>query len=94
LNHATIIDGARLAYADRIVYKHRDMKELDKKLKSNRKKRKLIVTDGVFSMDGDIAPLPDIIELAKKYSAVVMVDDAHATGVLGKRGGARRNILV
>lgn len=86
LNHATIVDGARLARSERIIYKHRDIKDLEKKLKFNGNKRKLIITDGVFSMDGDIAPLPNIITLAKKYDAVVMVDDAHATGVLGKHG--------
>jgi len=87
LNHATIIDGCRLAKnAERVIYKHRDMADLEKCLRLCRKKRKLIVTDGVFSMNGDIAPLPKIIELSKKYNTLLMVDDAHASGVLGKMG--------
>ena len=86
LNHASIIDGCKLSRAKVVVYKHKDMKDLEAKLKRYRRKRKLIVTDGVFSMDGDIAPLPQIVELAKKYNAMVMVDDAHATGVLGENG--------
>lgn len=89
LNHASIIDGARLAKSPRMIYRHRDMKHLKEILESPQAKkarRKLIVTDGVFSMDGDIAPLPEIVELANKYDAIVMVDDAHASGVLGKQG--------
>ena len=86
LNHATIIDGYRLAEASVLSYKHCDMADLEKKLNLNRDKRKLIITDGVFSMDGDIAPLPAIINLAKKYNSILMVDDAHGTGVLGKEG--------
>lgn len=86
LNHASVIDGCRLAKAERIVFKHLDVSDLEKKLKNSRAKRKLIVTDGVFSMDGDIAPLPGIVELSKKYGALLMVDDAHATGVLGENG--------
>jgi 8-amino-7-oxononanoate synthase len=86
-NHASIIDGCRLSKAARCIYKHRDTDDLERILKENRSKRKLIVTDGVFSMDGDIAPIPRIVELAKKYDAIFMVDDAHATGVLGDRGG-------
>ncbi|MBI4242801.1 MAG: glycine C-acetyltransferase [Planctomycetes bacterium] len=89
LNHASIIDGARLAKAQRLIYKHKDMAELEshlKEVKSKRARRVLIVTDGVFSMDGDIAPLPDIAALAEKYGALIMVDDAHATGVVGKNG--------
>jgi 8-amino-7-oxononanoate synthase len=87
LNHASIVDACRLCKAERFIYKHRDMSDLEQILKENRKKRKLIITDGVFSMDGDIAPLPQIIELAEKYEAMVMVDDAHATGILGEKGG-------
>jgi 8-amino-7-oxononanoate synthase len=87
LNHASIVDGCRLSKAKRFVYKHRDMQELEKILKKNKRKRKLIITDGVFSMDGDIAPLPKIVELAQEYNSMVMVDDAHATGLLGKDGG-------
>lgn len=86
-NHASIIDGVRLTKADKQVYAHNDMKELEEILKNSQTYRlKLIVTDGVFSMDGDIAKLPEIVELAEKYGAVVMVDDAHASGVLGDHG--------
>jgi len=87
LNHASIVDGCHLAKAQRFIYKHRNLTDLERILAENRKKRKLIVTDGVFSMDGDIAPLPRIVKLAHKYKATLMVDDAHATGILGKRGG-------
>ena len=86
LNHASIIDGCRFSNAKVIVYKHRNMEDLQSKLKKYKKRRKLIVTDGVFSMDGDIAPLPEIVRLAREYNAMVMVDEAHATGVLGKDG--------
>ncbi|MCW5935046.1 MAG: glycine C-acetyltransferase [Fimbriimonadia bacterium] len=92
LNHASIIDGVRLSAAkykksDGYVYKHADMNHLEEILKRcGEFKKRLIVTDGVFSMDGDIAPLPDIVSLAEKYDAVVMVDDAHASGVLGVNG--------
>ena len=89
LNHASIIDGARLAKAARKVYPHKDMKALKAILESPEARgarRKMIVTDGVFSMDGDLAPLPEIVELAEKYEAFVMVDDAHASGVMGRNG--------
>jgi glycine C-acetyltransferase len=94
LNHASIIDGVRLSVAqykksDGWVYAHKDMDALETCLKkANEKgfKKKMIITDGVFSMDGDIAPLPDIVRLAEQYGAFVMVDDAHASGVLGKNG--------
>ena len=87
LNHASIIDGCRLSHADTCVYDHVNMTDLEEKLsQSGSYRHKLIVTDGVFSMDGNIAPLPDITALAEKYGAWVMVDDAHATGVLGQRG--------
>jgi len=89
LNHASIIDGVRLSKAKRYVWKHRDLQDLERKLQEAVKggaKRKLIITDGVFSMDGDLAPLPGIVELAKKYDAMVMVDDAHGEGVLGDHG--------
>ncbi|WP_050614856.1 glycine C-acetyltransferase [Bacillus testis] len=87
LNHASIIDGIRLTKAARKVYKHVDMVDLEKALQESQSFRKrLIVTDGVFSMDGNIAPLPEIVRLAEKYDALVMVDDAHASGVLGSNG--------
>lgn len=87
LNHASIIDAIRLTKAERMIYKHMDMKDLEEKLKSVQDKRlKVIATDGVFSMDGHIAPLKDICDLAEKYNALVMVDDAHSTGVLGETG--------
>lgn len=89
LNHASIIDGCRLTGKDvkRLVYKHADLASLEEKLKeAGTEGNVLIVTDGVFSMEGDIAPLPGIVELARKYGAAVMVDDSHATGVIGKTG--------
>ncbi|WP_088033878.1 8-amino-7-oxononanoate synthase [Evansella clarkii] len=88
LNHASIIDGCRLSKAETVIYKHADMGNLEKKLKETQTyTRRFIVTDGVFSMDGTIAPLDHIMKLAKRYDAYVIVDDAHATGVLGERGG-------
>jgi glycine C-acetyltransferase len=88
LNHASIIDGIRLSGAEKRIYRHADMDALERCLRDAANYRKcLLVTDGVFSMDGDIAPLPDIVALKKKYGAILMVDDAHATGVLGKQGG-------
>jgi 8-amino-7-oxononanoate synthase len=87
LNHASIIDGCRLSKADTVIYNHVDMDDLEEKLKETRTyHRRFIVTDGVFSMDGTIAPLDKIIALAKCYQAYVIVDDAHATGVLGEKG--------
>lgn len=88
LNHASIIDGVRLSSAKRAVFKHMDTNDLEKQLKEHRKEgeKALIVTDGVFSMDGDIAPLPEIAELGEKYSAMTYVDDAHGEGVLGSHG--------
>ncbi len=84
LNHASIIDGCRLSRADVVVYPHRNTEFIEKMLRNSKHKRKLIVTDGIFSMDGDVALLQEVVELAEKYDALVMVDDAHATGVLGK----------
>ncbi len=88
LNHASIIDGCRLSKAKIIPFKHCDTKSLQEKLAEHEHEpgTKFVVTDGVFSMDGDIAPLPDIVETARKYDAVTMVDDAHGEGVLGDHG--------
>ena len=88
LNHASIIDGVRLSRADKAVFKHSDMEDLERVLKEKRKEYNtcLIITDGVFSMDGDLAKLPEIVELAKKYDCLTYVDDAHGSGVLGESG--------
>lgn len=86
LNHASIIDGARLSKQRKVVYRHCDMGDLNSKLRYFRLRRKLVVTDSVFSMDGDIAPLDKIAELCKKHDALLMIDEAHATGILGKTG--------
>jgi len=87
LNHASIIDGVRLSKADRLIYEHNNFDDLEAKLKSAAGKRlRLVATDGVFSMDGDIADLGRICDLAEKYDALVMVDDSHATGFVGARG--------
>jgi glycine C-acetyltransferase len=91
LNHASIIDGARLSKATRAVYRHKDHAHLEELLKEARgpkaiKGKILVVTDGVFSMDGDVADLPAVLALCEKYDAIPMVDDAHATGVMGEKG--------
>ena len=94
LNHASIIDGVRLSKGGRAVFPHRDVDQLDRVLRDAREKggpggpyrHVLVITDGVFSMDGDIAPLPGICEAAERWDAAVMVDDAHASGVLGRNG--------
>jgi glycine C-acetyltransferase len=88
LNHASIIDGCRLSGAKIIAYEHNDPKSLEEQIQANlsQYRRALVVTDGVFSMDGDIAPLPEIYEVTKKYDLLLMVDDAHGEGVLGKGG--------
>ena len=87
-DHASIVDGCRLAFGKTIKYKHNDMKDLERVLEAHRDKDvgKIIVTDGVFSMEGDIVHLPELVELAEKYNAKVYVDDAHSIGVLGDRG--------
>ena len=88
LNHASIIDGGRLSKAERKIFRHKDLDHCEEILKEtqNRSGRKLLITDGVFSMDGDIAPLPQLCDLAEKYGCIMMVDDAHASGVLGRGG--------
>src|SRR5207302_8454979 len=88
LNHASIIDGARLSKATIKVFKHKDVKDCERILQENANVpgKKLIITDGVFSMDGDIAPLPELCELAETYKRSMVVDDAHASGVLGRGG--------
>ncbi|HVN81893.1 MAG TPA: glycine C-acetyltransferase [Terriglobia bacterium] len=88
LNHASIIDGCRLSRAEIRVFPHRSMDGLERVLKETRSNpgKKLVVTDGVFSMDGDIAPLPRIVEMTESFGAIMMIDDAHASGVLGRNG--------
>src|SRR5689334_25080860 len=88
LNHASIIDGARLSRAKILVFRHKDIAHAEEQLASveDQPGHKLLITDGVFSMDGDIGPLPALCELAEKYEAIMMVDDAHASGVLGQNG--------
>ena len=88
LNHASIIDGCRLSRAEIKVFPHKDVDACEKVLKEiqDRKCNKLLITDGVFSMEGDIAPLPQLVELAEKYGCIMMIDDAHASGVLGRNG--------
>ena len=88
LNHASIIDGARLSRAKILVFRHKDIAHAEEQLASikDHPGHKLLITDGVFSMDGDIGPLPGLCDLAEKYGAIMMVDDAHASGVLGRNG--------
>ncbi|PYX36280.1 MAG: 8-amino-7-oxononanoate synthase [Acidobacteria bacterium] len=88
LNHASIIDGARLSRAKILVFNHKDIAHAEEQLASVKDQpgRKLLISDGVFSMDGDIGPLPQLCDLAEKYGAIMMVDDAHASGVLGRNG--------
>ncbi|HAG10382.1 MAG TPA: 8-amino-7-oxononanoate synthase [Desulfotomaculum sp.] len=87
LNHASIIDGCRLSRARVVIFGHKDMQQLEKAFSETQDcRRRLVITDGVFSMDGDLAPLPEIVHLAEKYDSFVMVDDAHATGVFGSHG--------
>jgi glycine C-acetyltransferase len=88
LNHASIIDGARLSRAKILVFEHKNVSDAEAKLASvkDQPARKLLITDGVFSMDGDVGPLPALCDLAEKYGAIMMVDDAHASGVLGRNG--------
>jgi glycine C-acetyltransferase len=88
LNHASIIDGARLSRAEIKVFPHRQVEAADRLLEETKRpgRRQLLITDGVFSMDGDIAPLPELVEVAERHEAIMMVDDAHASGVLGGGG--------
>jgi 8-amino-7-oxononanoate synthase len=86
LDHASILDGCRLSFGQTRRFRHNDMEDLARVLQEAGKSGKLIVVDGVFSMEGDIANLPEIVRLAKRYKARIMVDDAHATGILGKKG--------
>ncbi len=90
LNHASIVDGIRLSKAEVEIYRHMDLNHLESLLRKSLKrvniKRRLIITDTVFSMDGDIVPLEDLVSLAKKYHTILMIDDAHGTGVLGEQG--------
>src|SRR5207247_7941158 len=88
LNHASIIDGARLSRAEIKVFPHRDAAAADRLLDETKREGRvqLLITDGVFSMDGDVAPLPDLVEVAEKHGAIMMIDDAHASGVLGPGG--------
>uniref|UniRef100_A0A914X9E4 2-amino-3-ketobutyrate coenzyme A ligase, mitochondrial n=1 Tax=Plectus sambesii TaxID=2011161 RepID=A0A914X9E4_9BILA len=94
LNHASIIDGVRLCKAQRHRFKHMDMNDLEAKLKETQKcRRRLIATDGVFSMDGDVAPLKEICDLADKYNALVFIDECHSTGFFGKTGRGTEEYL-
>ncbi len=94
LNHASIIDGIRLCKAQRYRYRNRDMADLETKLAAvSGARRRLVVTDGVFSMDGYLAPLPEICELAERYDALVMVDDSHAVGFVGPNGGGTPDLF-
>ena len=87
LNHASVIDGIRLCKAQRYIYKHADMNDLESKLKEAQSARfRIVATDGVFSMDGDIAKLDEVVQLGEKYDSLIMIDDAHSTGFVGKTG--------
>jgi glycine C-acetyltransferase len=96
LNHGSIIDGVRLTKASRGIYPHKDMGELEKVLQDadDKYEKIMVVTDGVFSMDGDIAPMPDILKLAQEYGAMTYVDDAHGEGVLGKGAGIGKHFGI
>ena len=90
-DHASIIDGARLSFADVRKYRHNDMENFELVLESEKDRNKLVIVDGVFSMEGDIAKLPEIVALAKKHDCAVMVDDAHGVGMLGEQGRGTAN---
>lgn len=87
-NHGTIVDGCRLSYAKKVIFQHNDIQDLQKKIsRVSRKCHKMIVTEGVFSPEGELSPLPEIVKIAREYNAILMLDDAHGVGVLGERGG-------
>ncbi len=86
LNHASIIDGCRMSRSRVEVFRHRDVGQLEDRLRASKSRRKIVVTDGVFSMDGDLAPLPELVEVKERHGALLVVDDAHATGALPPRG--------
>lgn len=88
LNHASIVDGCRLSRAKTVVYRHRDMSHLERLIKRGKARKRIVATDSVFSMDGDIAPLKDLSEICDRYGALLYLDDAHGTGVLGNGRGA------
>jgi len=88
LNHASIIDGCRLSRAKTLIYRHGNMAHLQTLLKKTKARRKVVITDSIFSMDGDLAPLPDIYEICRRHKAILYLDDAHGTGVLGRGRGA------
>ncbi|MGM0577823.1 MAG: aminotransferase class I/II-fold pyridoxal phosphate-dependent enzyme [Myxococcota bacterium] len=93
LNHASLIDGIRLSRAERVVIPHQDLDFLERALKRTEGRRRLVVTESIFSMDGDLTPLEDVCELAERHGAVVMVDEAHSTGLYGGRGSGRVEAL-
>lgn len=94
LNHASIVDGCRLSRARTVIYRHRDINHLRELLKTEVGKRRIVITDTVFSMDGDIAPLPDIVAVCREHGALLYIDDAHGTGVLGEGRGALRHFGI
>lgn len=97
LNHASIVDGCRLVArgVNKVIYRHSDMDSLEEKLQQAKDSPvKLVITDGVFSMEGDIAKLPEIVELVRKYDAILLVDDSHATGLSARPAGAPRNTIT
>lgn len=94
LNHASIIDGCRLSKAKKAIYRHRDVAHLSKLIKKEKGKRKIVITDTIFSMDGDIAPLKEISDICHQHNAILYIDDAHGTGVLGNGRGALSHFAI